>query len=301
MTSERKKWQVKRVLVGYDGSAGGRDAVELARLLSADGTTVTLVNVRPNPGVLPVGRRLLSYQEWPAAKDLFGVAEKDLAGLDTSARTYVGGSPAGTLTVVAEDEDFDLVVVGSPHRGALGRTLLGSVAEGLLHGSAVPVALAPHGFATSAPRQLGRIGVAVDGTDESQTAQEQAEAIARDAGAELQILTVDGPPEPIADVVAYSFDIPTDGSTILAEALKRAGPDLQVDGELLRGDPTGRALADACVDRIDLLVAGSRGYGPVSRVLMGSVSAQLVNQAPCPVIVVPRPASSVGSNASAER
>jgi hypothetical protein len=38
-----------------------------------------------------------------------------------------------------------------------------------------------------------------------------------------------------------------------------------------------------------LLVLGSRGYGPVRRVLLGSVSGELVRGAACPVLVVPRP------------
>ncbi len=37
-----------------------------------------------------------------------------------------------------------------------------------------------------------------------------------------------------------------------------------------------------------ILVVGSRGYGPLRRVLLGSVSTQLVKSAPCPVLVVPR-------------
>jgi nucleotide-binding universal stress UspA family protein len=39
---------------------------------------------------------------------------------------------------------------------------------------------------------------------------------------------------------------------------------------------------------VDLLVCGSRGYGPVRRVLLGTVSAALVRQASLPVLVVPR-------------
>ncbi len=39
----------------------------------------------------------------------------------------------------------------------------------------------------------------------------------------------------------------------------------------------------------DLLVVGSRGYGPVLRVLLGSVSTRLIHIAPCPVLVIPRP------------
>jgi nucleotide-binding universal stress UspA family protein len=39
---------------------------------------------------------------------------------------------------------------------------------------------------------------------------------------------------------------------------------------------------------IDLLVCGSRGYGPVRRVLLGGVSSRLIRRAACPVVVVPR-------------
>ena len=41
---------------------------------------------------------------------------------------------------------------------------------------------------------------------------------------------------------------------------------------------------------MDLLVVGSRGYGPLRRVLLGSVSSELMHSAPCPVMVVPRTA-----------
>jgi nucleotide-binding universal stress UspA family protein len=47
------------------------------------------------------------------------------------------------------------------------------------------------------------------------------------------------------------------------------------------------ALAAASAE-IDLLVCGSRGYGPLRSVLVGGVSDRLTRQAPCPVIVVPR-------------
>ena len=39
----------------------------------------------------------------------------------------------------------------------------------------------------------------------------------------------------------------------------------------------------------DLLVCGSRGYGPLHSVLVGGVSHALVNHAACPVLVLPRP------------
>jgi nucleotide-binding universal stress UspA family protein len=49
---------------------------------------------------------------------------------------------------------------------------------------------------------------------------------------------------------------------------------------------------------LDLLVAGSRGYGPVRSVLVGSVSRALVRDASCPIVVAPRPGGAEVDSAS---
>ena len=59
---------------------------------------------------------------------------------------------------------------------------------------------------------------------------------------------------------------------------------------MLEGD-TVEALAALDEHEVDLLVCGSRGYGPVRRVLLGRRAARLVRRAACPVVVVPRGAS----------
>lgn len=61
---------------------------------------------------------------------------------------------------------------------------------------------------------------------------------------------------------------------------------LDVTGSLLVGDVVG-LLAD--LPDIDLLGCGSRGYGPVRRVLLGGVSSRLMRRSVNPVLVVPRP------------
>jgi nucleotide-binding universal stress UspA family protein len=58
-------------------------------------------------------------------------------------------------------------------------------------------------------------------------------------------------------------------------------------GELLVGEVVDE-LSVVDEHDTDLLVCGSRSYGPVRRVLLGSVSAALVRQASVPVLVVPR-------------
>jgi nucleotide-binding universal stress UspA family protein len=54
-------------------------------------------------------------------------------------------------------------------------------------------------------------------------------------------------------------------------------------------DGPAAAMLSAQSGELDLLVTGSRGYGPVRRVLVGSVSRALVREGSCPIVVVPRP------------
>jgi nucleotide-binding universal stress UspA family protein len=277
-----------RLLVGFDGSDGGRDALELARTLGAPAEASALVVAVIPYGPLPVDFEAL---EEDAAKDtepLFEEARERLDGMTVETRGFGGGSPAGAITEIAEAEDVDLVVVGSPHRGTIGRALIGSVAESLLHGAPCAAVVAPRGYADDRHEPFRRIAVAFDGTPEAKAALRRAEAIATNTGAALEILTVVAPPVAIPGMVGYAPIDPPDPDKILNEAVNSVDDKLAAHGRRLDGPPA-RTLAEACEDGVDLLVAGSRRYGPVMRVLLGSVSTQLIHMAPCPVLVEPRP------------
>ncbi len=62
--------------------------------------------------------------------------------------------------------------------------------------------------------------------------------------------------------------------------------DQQPTIEVSRGNPCD-LLIDA-IQTLDLLVLGSRAYGPLRHVLLGGVSAEVMRRAHCPVLVVPR-------------
>jgi nucleotide-binding universal stress UspA family protein len=65
--------------------------------------------------------------------------------------------------------------------------------------------------------------------------------------------------------------------------------DAKVGAEVLRGRPADALLALS--GDVDLLVIGSRRWGPATRVLLGSTGEALLHGAACPVLAVPRPAS----------
>jgi nucleotide-binding universal stress UspA family protein len=277
-----------RLLVGYDGSDGGRDALELARVLGiAEGTEAIVVSVIPY-GPLPVRFAELEDAAAAAALPLLTEAREKLAGLEVETRAFGGGSPAWVLTDLAERHEVDLIVLGSPHRGPVGRTLIGSVAEGVLHGAPCSVAVAPRGYAQAGHGPFGRIGVAYDGTPEAKAALRRAGALAAETGAAVRILTVVAPPVPLPGVAGYVPVEPPQPDLILAEAMRELGPEIAAEGRKLGGPPAA-TLASACEDGIDLLLAGSRGYGPMLRAMLGSVTSRLIAEAPCPVLVVPRP------------
>ena len=69
-------------------------------------------------------------------------------------------------------------------------------------------------------------------------------------------------------------------------AVERLPDGIDFEPQLIHGEPA-EALAEASGD-LDLLVLGSRGYGPLKGTLLGSVSARVMAKAACPVMVVPR-------------
>jgi nucleotide-binding universal stress UspA family protein len=280
-----------RLLVAFDGSDGSRDALELARVLAApEQDASALVVTVLFTGPLPIEYALLTAEEKTEAEPLFEEAREKLVGIDVEARAYGGGSPAGILTRLAEGEDFDIIVVGSPHRGAFGRVILGSVAMNLLNGAPADVAMAPRGYAEAQHETLREIAVGYDGTPEAKVALRRAERLARPSSARIKLLTVVTPPvaAPVMAPGAYSPEYPTEPERVVQEGLDSIEAALAAESIRLDGDPATE-LARECEEGVDLLVVGSRGYGPLTRVLLGSVSRKVIHDAPCPVLAVRRP------------
>jgi nucleotide-binding universal stress UspA family protein len=73
----------------------------------------------------------------------------------------------------------------------------------------------------------------------------------------------------------------------VVERLRSGGID--ASGHVLRGRPATILADEAQTLEAELIVAGSRGHGPIASLVLGSVSAELVDLAPCPVLVARRP------------
>lgn len=136
---------------------------------------------------------------------------------------------------------------------------------------------------------MGRIVVGVDGSQNARAALRYAVRLSRALGHQLRVIRawrypseaairplVLRDPEKMDDAVLQELE------ALIAEEVP-AGED--VEAVVIRGSPV-EALLRACHDA-PLLVVGSRGLGGFRGLLLGSVSQQLIEHAPCPIVVVP--------------
>ncbi len=284
-------WRPRRVLVGYDGTPGGRDAVALAKALAEPDTEFLLVDVIPPVGIFKLHPRRLADEEPPQSQGFFLEPLRELSGRPVETRTYVANSAAHVLTDIAAEERFDLIAIGPAYPGIVGRILLGSVGTGLMHGAAAPVAAAPRGYGEHRHHRIDRIAVAWDGSPEAREAVVHAEAIARRESARLRLITVDIQATTVPGVVGWEPAVPRSPGQILDEGIAAVSAEIEVEGRLIDGGSIPAAIAAESRVGTDLLVVGSRGYGTLGRVLVGSVATGLLHRARCPVLAVPRPRS----------
>jgi nucleotide-binding universal stress UspA family protein len=212
------------------------------------------------------------------------------APVQVDALAVSGSSPARALHELGDDRSAVAVVLGSSRHAAQGGLAAGLVSTRVLEGSRVPVAVAPRGYGHQAGPDIGTIGVGyVEGT-EAREALDHAVGLARAARTRLRVITVfDHAGLPGAALGVDRDALRARSRRALDEAIGAIGEDLESDGVWLEGDPLDE-LTDATAD-LGLLVVGSRGYGPLRAVLLGGVSAALMRQAGCPVVIVPRAAS----------
>jgi nucleotide-binding universal stress UspA family protein len=283
----------KTIVVGVDGREGGRDALSLAgRLALLAGGDLVAVRVLPfDYYVSHAGAPPFASMAEPDAKR---EVEDELAKAGLTARIRVMGdsSPARALHRVAEEERADVIAVGSTHHGRIGRVFAGDDAAATLHGSSCPVAVAPRGLAAREWKAVQKIGVGFDGGPEARQAAALAVALASECGASIRAQSVVGTPIPYAaGMSTYHGDwlerAQQAASDDMGELL--ADMDIEAAGDIVVGMAVGELTKLS--EEVDLLVVGSRAWGPVRRIVVGSTAASLIREAHCPVLVLPRGAA----------
>lgn len=275
------------IIVGIDREQRSDDAIALAvwlaRSTSAPLRLVGVYDALLGPGAASYQRALRG--------DLDAELQRAAALVpdDVRVSTQVIGSSSAArgLHEVAEHSDSAVLVLGPTHLGRVGRALRGDVARSVLQAAPCAVAVAPSGFAarpTSSDR-VPLIGVAYVPSPEGDIALEAAIDQARRHHGHLRVLHVAVAPPPRSPAGATD-SVRAHALEALDGARAAVGDRVPCEAMALEGRTAERLLEAAA--ELDLLVLGSRGYGPLGRMVLGSVSAAMVHTAPCPLLIVAR-------------
>ena len=284
----------RNIIIGYDPKHGGSDALHLGRLLAGvlDAKPIVMTALLWPDYMLPPAD--LQSQVDAEMRSTFSVIREDLRDLEVETRSLASRSPAAALQETAETERASLIVIGPCHRSEIGRTLLGSVGESLMHGAPCAIAVAPPGYADQEQPRLNRLAVAFDGSPESWSALETGFGLAERCHGNLTVIAVADFPRSWASDIAWSGlsapeiedAVQEEKEGLLEVALASAPDGLSCVGRLLTGS-VGPLLAEA-TNEFDVMITGSRAYGPLRRTVLGSATRQLIRSSSCPVLVLPR-------------
>src|SRR4051812_37438961 len=205
---------------------------------------------------------------------------------------------ANRLTDALTDLGPQLVVLGTSHRGTAGAALLGTTVERVIHQSACPVAVVPHGYRRP-EGGVRTIGAGFTPTDEGRAALHVGARLARTTGARLRAITVLSPAHAAEQspglLAKQHHDVdPAEAEAArehlheaaeLREALADVAQGIETDVDVLFNDPADGLLAAS--RHVDLLIVGSRGRGARRAVILGSVSRKVAERGDGPVVVLP--------------
>ncbi|HTZ86813.1 MAG TPA: universal stress protein [Solirubrobacteraceae bacterium] len=283
----------KNVLVGVDGRASGRDAIALASQLTEPGGAITFAHVipgvfKPLHAVVP-GR----VQDDREQAERLLEEERAKASIDAKLAVVQAPSPGQGLHEHAEVLDADLLVLGTCRHGIVGRAVLGNDTRASINGAPCAIAVAPLGYAEH-PHALHTIAVGYDRSNEAKAALAAGKALAEQTHAKVRARQVVSIP-----YTGWVGPIGIGIDEMIDEAQAYMGDLPDVHGDAVYG-LTSEELA-VFGGECDILIVGSRGYGPARRLMLGSTSNNLQGRARGPLLIIPRGTRYSDAAASDER
>jgi len=279
----------RQIMVALDGSDKGKRAVPVALALAdVSETGLHLVRV-----VKPISERLVNQAELlgldPRKAPIRREAERELdrmaqsltmqSGRAASWEVIEGSDVPLLLNNVAGEHDVRAVVMGTRGAGAIGRAILGSVADRVMRECPRPVVLVPPGTADMEGKQIEirRVLVPLDGSALAAHAIDFLLGMPAIVVLELVLL----------EVVHNTADGPFIRRRLQSAADRFHGRSAAAVPRVVLGGDTAKAIVASVRDfRVDMIAMSTRGEGGLRRLVLGSVAEGVTRAAEVPVLLL---------------
>ncbi|HLG71741.1 MAG TPA: universal stress protein [Chloroflexota bacterium] len=284
-----------KIVVPLDGSDLAERALPLAmRLAQLSGSELRLVQAAISPASLEVGTAVEALVE--AGQEYLEERAAELrAKHRIQVTVHAAIAPAVQLVLSeAAQPDVAAVVMSTHGRTGLVRLLMGSVAEGVLRESPIPVYLVPAAALAGSAERIKSILVPLDGSALSYSVLAPVTELARAAHAHLTLMRVFGdeeelaraPQQPALRAAEQQIDRLEDKAHGYFAPIKAhlRSMGLTVDAEWTTGVPAQEILATAQLIQPDLIALATHGRSGIQRLRYGSVAESVLRHAKAPVM-----------------
>ncbi len=272
--------KLKSILMATDGSefsvGAQRVAIALAKRRGARLTAMTIIlSTQDLEGVGTHGLREQMERTAQATLDAV-VAAAEAAGIDCATQLVYGDQPHQEIINTALELEPDLIVLGRRGTRGLARILVGHATAHVAGLAPCPVLMVPRAGEIWSRRIL----VAIDSSDPSAAAARMALDLARACQLPVTLVSAITP--------SHGVERKAEAHAALEQfriALTEAGIDNEAI--LAEGPPDHVVIETASSRLVDLIIVGRHERTGLGRLLLGSVSERIMEQAPCPVLVTP--------------